>query len=111
MTKYNAAIYLLSSRIQDLEQCLSYLFKNWNNDHGYPVYVNHFDDIYSDEYISNVRDNISENIHFQQIDYGIPDHIKEEELSTTCGRSTGRMVMFTSTSVRTTVHMTATSTS
>ena len=80
MTKHNAAIYLLSSRTQDLEQCLAYLHKNWNKNHGYPVYVNHFDDIYSEEYISRIKKNISENIHFEQIDYGVPSHIKEQDL-------------------------------
>jgi hypothetical protein len=80
MTKHNAAIYLLSSRVKDLEICLKYLHENWNNKHGYPVYVNHFDDIYSEEYISDIKKKISNNIYFEQIPYDIPTHIPESEL-------------------------------
>jgi hypothetical protein len=78
--KHNAAIYLLSSRIEDLEECLRCLYKNWNNRHDYPVYVHHFDDIYSDNFISRINQNISKNIYFFQIDYGVPAHISEKEL-------------------------------
>lgn len=80
MPKHNAAIYLLSSRKNDLYRCLEYLHKNWNYNHGYPIYVNHFDDIYDEEFIDNIRTNISKDIHFEQILYEIPKHIPESEL-------------------------------
>ncbi len=78
--KHNAAIYLLSSRTLLLEECLKNLFNNWNYKYNYPVYVHHFNDIYSKSFIKKVNNNISKNIFFHQIDYEVPAHIKESEL-------------------------------
>ena len=80
MTKHNAAIYVLSSRVNDLGTCLKYLHDNWNKEHQYPIYVNHFDNIYSKEYIDTIKQTVCENIPFEQIPYQRPDHIEEEEL-------------------------------
>jgi hypothetical protein len=78
--KHNAAIYLLSSRTLLLEKCLSNLFRNWNNKFNYPVYVHHFDNIYSKKYIEKINRTISKNIFFHQIEYKVPDHINEKDL-------------------------------
>ncbi len=80
MPKHNAAIYLLSSRVKNLEECLYYLYKNWNNQYDYPVYVHHFDKIYSDELKKKINKNISQNIFFHQVDYKIPSFISEADL-------------------------------
>jgi hypothetical protein len=80
MTNHNAAIYLLSSRVKLLEDCLFFLNKNWNQKYNYPIYVHHFDDIYTESFKKKIRDKISKNIYFHQIDYGIPKHIDEKDL-------------------------------
>ena len=80
MTKHNAAIYLLSSRVKLLEDCLFFLFKNWNYKYNYPVHIHHFDDIYSENFKRKIKEKISNNIFFHQIDYGVPSHIEEKEL-------------------------------
>ena len=78
--KNNAAIYMLSSRVLILEQCLLNLYKNWNNKYDYPVYIHYFDNIYSKEFINKIKNNISKKIFFYQIDYKVPEHIDEKEL-------------------------------
>ena len=78
--KYNAAIYLLSSRTKLLEKCLTRLHENWNNQYGYPVYVHYFNNIYSDKFIKRIKKNISEKIFFNQISYEIPENIQEKDL-------------------------------
>lgn len=78
--KHNAAIYLLSSRVKLLEECLLHLYKNWNFQYDYPVYVHHFDNIYSEEFKNKVKNNISSKIYFYQIDYEVPSFINETEL-------------------------------
>tara|TARA_Y100000768_G_scaffold63599_1_gene43744 strand:+ start:46615 stop:47586 length:972 start_codon:yes stop_codon:yes gene_type:complete len=80
MAKNNAAIYLLSSRVKLLEKCLLNLYENWNNQYDYPVYVHHFDNIYSEDLKKKIKKNISPNIFFHQIDYKIPSFISEAEL-------------------------------
>tara|TARA_R110001592_G_scaffold65693_6_gene201592 strand:- start:1414 stop:2340 length:927 start_codon:yes stop_codon:yes gene_type:complete len=80
MGKHNAAIYILSSRTYLLKQALEFFYTNWNDEYDYPVYIHHFDDIYTQEFIDDIRNNISENISFHQIEYGVPDHIPESEL-------------------------------
>tara|TARA_B100000161_G_C33531977_1_gene406494 strand:- start:165 stop:1139 length:975 start_codon:yes stop_codon:yes gene_type:complete len=78
--KNNAAIYMLSSRVLILEQCLLNLYKNWNNKYDYPVYIHYFDNIYSKEFINKIKNTISKKIFFYQIDYKVPEHIDEKEL-------------------------------
>tara|TARA_B100000787_G_scaffold46012_1_gene33009 strand:- start:2313 stop:3314 length:1002 start_codon:yes stop_codon:yes gene_type:complete len=78
--KHNAAIYLLSSRVKLLEECLLHLYKNWNFQYDYPIYVHHFDNIYSEEFKNRVKNNISSKIYFHQIDYEVPSFINETEL-------------------------------
>ena len=78
--KHNAAIYLLSSRILLLEKCLTNLFKYWNYQYNYPVYVHYFNDIYSNKFIEKIKNKISKNIFFHQIDYELPPHIEEKDL-------------------------------
>ena len=78
--RYNAAVYILSSRKNTLKRALELFYENWNNKYDYPVYIHHFDDIYDQEYINDIRTNISDKISFHEIEYGVPSHIKEEEL-------------------------------
>lgn len=78
--RHNAAIYLLSSRTFLLKKCLINLHKNWNFKYDYPVYVHHFNNIYSKKFIDEIHNSISKNIFFHQVDYKIPSHIKESEL-------------------------------
>lgn len=78
--KHNAAVYFLSSRVYMLKKVLELFYENWNAKYEYPVYIHHFDDIYSQELIDDIRQSISENISFHQIDYGVPHHIKEKDL-------------------------------
>jgi hypothetical protein len=78
--KHNAAIYLLSSRVLLLEQCLKNLYKNWNSKYNYPVYVHYYNNIYSKKFIKKIKDEISPNIFFNKINYKIPPHIKETDL-------------------------------
>lgn len=80
MGKHNAAVYILSSRTSTLKKALELFYQNWNNEHQYPVYVFHFDDIYDERFIKDIQENISSDIQFRQIDYGVPDHIPEKEL-------------------------------
>jgi hypothetical protein len=80
MTNHNAAIYLLSSRVKLLEDCLFFLNKNWNHKYNYPIYVHYFDDIYTESFKKKIKDKISKNIFFHQIDYSVPKHIDEKDL-------------------------------
>ena len=57
--RHNAAIYLLSSRVLLLEQCLRNLHKNWNHKYEYPIHVHYFDDIYQDKFIEKINNTIS----------------------------------------------------
>ena len=80
MKNFNAAIFLLSSRKSILPTCLHYLNKNLNKE-KYPIHVFHFDDIYSPEYIETLKSSLGQdNLYFHEIPYGVPDHIKEEDL-------------------------------
>ena len=80
MKKHNAAIYILSSRVWALKYCLANMYRSFNARLDYPVYIYHFDDIYSKEFVLDIQNTISKNIHFIQVDYGIPLKIPEEEL-------------------------------
>lgn len=79
--KFNACITLLSSRTKCLKKCLESIHKFYNHRYNYPVHVYYFDDIYdSPAYRKMIHDSISPNIHFTQIPYKTPAHIKEQEL-------------------------------
>jgi len=78
--KINACIFTLSSRTKCLKLCLESLYKYYNNKFNYPVYVYYFDDIYSEDQIGDIHKTIGTNIHFHQLDYGIPYHIEEDQL-------------------------------
>ena len=39
-----------NSRVKLLEDCLFFLNKNWNQKYNYPIYVHHFDDIYTESF-------------------------------------------------------------
>lgn len=80
MNRHNAAIFLLSSRVKLLEECLKNLYKNWNYQYNYPIYIHYFDNIYSDRFKNNIKKKISPNIYFHQIDYKMPSNINEKDL-------------------------------
>ncbi len=77
----SACITYISSRKKCISLSLQSLWDNFNHKHEYPVYVHYFDDIYDDEeFRENIRNKISKNIHFVQIDYETPAFLKEDEL-------------------------------
>ena len=78
--KNNAAIYLLSSRKKLLKKCLFNLYKNWNKKFDYPVHVHYFDKIYNDEFINDIQSTISKNILFHEINYKLPENLREDDL-------------------------------
>gem|GEM_PF-2161815 len=78
--KYNAAIYLLSSRTEFIYDCLKNLFDNWNYFFDYPVYVHYFGNIYNRKFIKKINTEISNNIHFVKTSHSIPGNIKEIDL-------------------------------
>ena len=81
MTNFNAAVYLLSSRKENLFTALKSFYKNWNSNFDYPVYIHYYDDIYDDEkFKKKFYDELSEKIHFCKIEYKLPEHIEEKEL-------------------------------
>ena len=73
--KKNGAIYLISSRTKLLKKCLNNLFKYWNYQFDYPVYVHYWNNIYSKKFINEVNKEISKNIYFHQIYLIILIHI------------------------------------
>ena len=80
MKKYNAAVYLLSGRVNLLEKCLSSFFKNWNNKYKYPVFVHYFGNIYSKNFIKKIRKNVSPLIEFRKVKTKLPKNLKEKDL-------------------------------
>ena len=80
MKKYNAAVYLLSGRVNLLEKCLSNFFKNWNNKYQYPVFVHYFGNIYSKNFIKKIRKNVSPLIQFRKVKTKLPRNLKEKDL-------------------------------
>lgn len=80
MSKYNGCIFLISSRVKVLKECLRLLFLNYNHKYSYPVLVFYFDNIYNEGFIKDIHQSISHNIQFIPIDYKIPEHLKESDL-------------------------------
>jgi len=79
--KLNACISIISSRTKCLKRCLKSLYDFYNYRYNYPVHIYYFDDIYdSKEYQDDIHKNINNNIHFINVPYHTPKHIKEEEL-------------------------------
>tara|TARA_E500000178_G_C17025869_1_gene757953 strand:+ start:1327 stop:2277 length:951 start_codon:yes stop_codon:yes gene_type:complete len=80
MIKFNAAIYLISSRKNLLFKCLNFFYENWNQRYDYPVYVHYFGDIYNQKDISKFKYKISENIKFISVKPKIPKNVSEKNL-------------------------------
>lgn len=78
MVEISACIFLLSSRTKCIKLCLQSCIKYLGD--KYPIYVYHFDDIYSNAFIEDIHNTVSNNIRFIQIPYKIPDNIQESEL-------------------------------
>ncbi len=78
MADIRACIFLLSSRTQCLKACLESCIKYLGD--IYPIYVYHFDNIYTHEFIKDIHDTISKKIYFIQVPYKIPNHIHASEL-------------------------------
>lgn len=80
MKKFNAAIVMLSSRSKLVEKTLIEIYKNWNNKYDYPVYIFHFNNIYSKSFINRIHKNISKNIYFLPATYKVPNNLSEDEM-------------------------------
>lgn len=77
----NACIVYISSRKNCIRHSLKSLWDNFNREHGYPVYVHYFDDIYDDDaFRREVRSDNSQDVRFISVPYKTPEDIKEEEL-------------------------------
>ena len=80
MKKYNAGIIILVARTQILKKTLKLFYENWNYKYDYPVYLHTFGKIISKKQMKEINDNISKNIYLKEVDYGVPENIKESEL-------------------------------
>ena len=80
MKKYNAGIIILVARTQILKKNLKLFYENWNYKYDYPVYLHTFGKIISKKQMKEINDNISKNIYLKEVDYGVPENIKESEL-------------------------------
>jgi len=80
MGNYNAAVYMLSSRKNNLQSCLESLYEKWNNKYNYPVYVHYFDNIYDDKTFQDNIKKINQKIYFIKVDYQIPNFIDYSDL-------------------------------
>ena len=76
----NICIHIISSRTKCLKLSLQSFYKHFNNKYDIPVYIYYFDDIYNDEYISDIQNSFSKNIRFVQIDYGNPSNMRYEDI-------------------------------
>ena len=72
----NCCIHIISSRTKTLKESLKSFYKCFNDKYNYPVFVYHFDNIYSEEYKLDIHENVSPNIEFIEIEYGLPKGIK-----------------------------------
>ncbi len=78
MENNDTAIFMLSSRTKLLPKCLS-LFKK-NHPCTYPIYVYHYDDIYTEEEKRLAREAYNSEVNFIQLDYKIPENISPIEI-------------------------------
>jgi hypothetical protein len=75
-----SAIIILAARINILFDTLSFLYKNFNNKHRYPVLIYTFGQLISEKKKREINDKIDITIKFFEIYPQLPSHIKEEEL-------------------------------
>jgi len=73
-------IHIISSRVNCLKLSLQSFYKYFNNKYKLPVYIYHFDDIYSKSYIDDINNTIDKNIKFIQIDYGLPKNLNYNDI-------------------------------
>jgi len=74
-------INIISSRKLCIEHCLRSLWEGYNHKHEYPTYVYYFDDIYDDlSFQKQIKESISQNIHFVSVPYRTPDFIDESDM-------------------------------
>ncbi len=73
-------IHIVSSRTKCLKSSLQSFYKHFNHTYDLPVYVYHFDDIYSDDCISDIHKTLSNNIKFIQVDYGLPHNLNFDDI-------------------------------
>ncbi len=76
----NRCIHIISSRTKTLEKSLESFYKCFNCKYDYPVFIYHFDNIYSESFKSDIHNSISKNIHFIEIDYELPKNLKRSEI-------------------------------
>lgn len=65
-------IHIISSRTKCLELSLKSFYKHFNNKYNLQVFIYHFDNIYSEDFIKNIHQNIDDKIKFIELDYGLP---------------------------------------
>lgn len=73
-------IHIISSRVKCLKFSLESFYKHFNSNYDIPVYIYYFDDIYSENYINDIHNSLSENIKFIQLDYGIPPDLNFNDI-------------------------------
>lgn len=78
MENNETAIFILSSRTKLLPKCLN-LFKK-NHPCTYPIYVYHYDDIYTEEDKLLAREAYDSEVNFIQLEYKIPENISPIEI-------------------------------
>lgn len=78
MSDNNVGIFMLSSRTKMLPTCLKYFNENVHN--KYPIFVYHFDDIYSEEDKKIARESYGGKVEFIELDYKVPLNIAPNEI-------------------------------
>ena len=73
-------VHIISSRVTCLKLSLKSFYKHFNNKYKIPVYIYHFDNIYSKKYIDDIHKTVDNNIKFIQINYGNPPNLNFNEI-------------------------------
>lgn len=73
-------VHIISSRTKCLELSLKSFYKHFNNKYKLPVFIYHFDNIYSSDFINNIHKNIDNTIKFIEIDYGLPKDLNFNDI-------------------------------
>ena len=84
MEDLKICVHLISSRTKCLKLCLESFFKHFNNKMKYPIYIYHFDDIYTEEIKNDIKNTFNDEnanlIHFQEIPYNLPDGLNYKDI-------------------------------
>lgn len=82
MKKNRRCIFLVSARKDLLNECLTYLNKNYNNKHNYTTIIFYFGDKYDSPKFRNIIKNINRKTEyrFHKLKKSLPSHIKNKDL-------------------------------